>query len=135
MKYLSLFGITTLIFFAIDMIWIGGIARNFYREKLSFVFTGEVNWPAAIIFYFIYIIGILYFIIIPGFTHQDWKLVLFNGAFLGFLCYATHDLTNMATIKQWPLIVVLVDIIWGTVLTASVSVFSFLVASKFLGFK
>ena len=71
MKYLSLFGITTLIFFAIDMIWIGGIARNFYREKLSFVFTGEVNWPAAIIFYFIYIIGILYFIIIPGFTHQE----------------------------------------------------------------
>jgi uncharacterized membrane protein len=135
MKYLSLFGITTLVFFVIDMIWIGGIARNFYREKLAFVFTGEVNWTAAIIFYLIYITGILYFIIIPGFAHNDWKLVLFNGAILGFLCYATYDLTNMATIKQWPLIVVVVDIIWGSILTASVSVISFLIATRFLGFK
>lgn len=135
MKYLSLFGITTLIFFAIDMLWIGGIAKNFYREKLSFVFTGDVNWAAALIFYILYIIGILYFVIIPGFTHHDWKLVLFNGAFLGFLCYATYDLTNMATIKQWPLIVVVVDIIWGCVLTASVSIASYFVAIKFLGFE
>ena len=61
-------------------------------------------------------------------------MVLFNGAFLGFLCYATYDLTNMATIKQWPLTVVIVDIIWGTVLTASVSVISYLVAVKWLQF-
>jgi uncharacterized membrane protein len=132
MKYLSIFGITTIIFFAIDMIWIGGIARNFYREKLAFVFTGEVNWLAAIIFYLIYIIGILYFIIIPGFTHHDWKLVFFNGAFLGLLCYATYDLTNMATIKQWPLIVVVVDIIWGSFLTATVSLVSYFIGLKFV---
>lgn len=134
MKYISLFVLTMVIFFAIDMVWIGGIARNFYREKLNFVFTGEVNWIAAIVFYLIYIIGILYFVIIPGFTHHDWKTVLFNGAFLGFLCYCTYDLTNMATIKQWPLIVVIVDIIWGTILTGSVAVISYLLASKWLHF-
>lgn len=134
MKYFILFIITTLTFFVIDMLWLGLIAKNFYREKLSFVFTGEVNWAAALIFYFIYIIGILYFAILPGFTHQDWKMVLFNGAFLGFLCYATYDLTNMATIKQWPLIVVLVDILWGTVLTASVSILSYFAAIKLLQF-
>ena len=134
MKYFILFIITTLTFFVIDMLWLGLIAKNFYREKLSFVFTGEVNWAAALIFYFIYIIGILYFAILPGFTHLDWKMVLFNGAFLGFLCYATYDLTNMATIKQWPLIVVLVDILWGTVLTASVSILSYFAAIKLLQF-
>ncbi|MCC6584937.1 MAG: DUF2177 family protein [Chitinophagales bacterium] len=134
MKYIALFFITTLIFFAIDMLWLGVIAKNFYREKLSFIFTGEVNWQAAFIFYILYIVGILYFVIIPGFTHHDWKTVLFNGAFLGFLCYATYDLTNMATIKQWPLIVVVVDIIWGTVLTGSVAVLSYFAASRFLHF-
>lgn len=134
MKYLLLFLLTTFIFFAIDMLWLGVIARNFYREKLSFIFTGEVNWAAALIFYFIYIIGILYFAVVPGFEHHDWKTVLFNGAFLGFLCYATYDLTNMATIRQWPLTVVLVDIAWGTVLTGSVSVLAYLAASRWIHF-
>lgn len=134
MKYISLFIISTLIFFAIDMLWLGVLARNFYREKLAFVFTGDVNWVAAIIFYLIYIAGILYFIVIPGFEQHNWKMVLLNGALLGFLCYATYDLTNMATIKQWPLIVVLVDILWGTVLTGSVAVLSYLAAIHWLKF-
>jgi uncharacterized membrane protein len=133
MKYLLLFGITTLIFFLIDMIWLGVLAKNFYREKLAFVFTGEVNWPAAIIFYFIYIAGILYFVVIPGTVHQNWQLVLLNGAFLGFLCYATYDLTNMATIKQWPLVVVIVDIAWGAVLTGTVSLLAWKAAVSWLG--
>ena len=134
MKYISIFFITTVIFFAIDMLWLGVIARNFYREKLGFIFTGEVNWAAAVIFYLIYIVGIMYFSILPGIDGGNWKMVLLNGAILGFLCYATYDLTNMATIKQWPLIVVLVDIAWGTVLTGSVAVLSYLVATKWIHF-
>jgi len=134
MKYFLLFVITTVIFFAIDMLWIGVIAKNFYREKLSFIFNGDVRWVPAIIFYLIFIAGIIYFVIIPGFTHHNWKTVLMNGAFLGLLCYATYDLTNMSTIKQWPLIVTLVDIVWGTFLTAAVSITSYLVAIKLLHF-
>lgn len=134
MKMLLLFVVTTVIFFAVDMIWLGLIARNFYREKLAFVFTGDVNWTAAVIFYLIYIVGILYFVVIPGFAQHDWKIVLLNGALLGFLCYATYDLTNMATIRQWPIIVVLVDIAWGTVLTGTVAFLSYLAAVRFLGF-
>lgn len=134
MKYIALFFITTLIFFAIDMLWLGVIAKNFYREKLSFIFTGLENWQAALIFYFIYIFGILYFAVLPGFEHHQWKTVLFNGAFLGFLCYATYDLTNMATIKQWPLSIVMVDIIWGTILTGSVAIASYFSAIKLLNF-
>jgi uncharacterized membrane protein len=134
MKYILLFLITTLIFFAVDMLWLGVIAKNFYRDKLSFIFTGEVNWAPAIIFYLIYIAGILYFSILPGLDGGNWKMVLLNGAILGFLCYATYDLTNMATIKQWPLIVVFVDIAWGTVLTGTVAVLSYLAAIKWLHF-
>lgn len=134
MKYTALFLTSTVIFFAIDMLWLGFVAKNFYREKLSFIFTGEVNWPAALIFYLIYIVGILYFAILPALNTGNWNLALLNGALLGFLCYATYDLTNMATIKQWPLIVVVVDIIWGTVLTGSVAVLSYFAASRFLHF-
>ncbi len=134
MKYIALFLTSTVIFFAIDMLWLGFVAKNFYREKLSFIFTGEVNWPAALIFYLIYIVGILYFAILPALNTGNWNLALLNGALLGFLCYATYDLTNMATIKQWPLIVVVVDIIWGTVLTGSVAVLSYCTASRFLHF-
>ncbi len=134
MKYIALFLTSTVIFFAIDMLWLGFVAKNFYREKLSFIFTGEVNWPAALIFYLIYIVGILYFAILPALNTGNWNLALLNGALLGFLCYATYDLTNMATIKQWPLIVVVVDIIWGTVLTGSVAVLSYFAASRFLHF-
>ena len=134
MKYLFLFIITAAIFFALDMLWIGLIARNFYREKLSFIFTGEVRWIPIVIFYSIYIAGILYFVLIPGFAQHDWKMVLLNGALLGLLCYATYDLTNMGTIKQWPLVVTVVDIIWGSFVTAAVSVISYLAAVKWLHF-
>ncbi|MFN8297148.1 MAG: DUF2177 family protein [Chitinophagales bacterium] len=135
MKYIALFFITTVVFFAIDMLWLGVIAKNFYREKLSFIFTGEVNWIAAVIFYLIYIAGIIYFAILPGIHSDSWRMVMLNGAILGFLCYATYDLTNMATIKQWPLVVVLVDIAWGTFLTGIVSLVAYLTTSKILDFK
>lgn len=131
MHTLFLYLTTTVIFFAVDMLWIGFLARNFYREKLAFVFTGEVNWPAAILFYLLYIAGILYFAVTPALKGGQWQLALLNGALLGGLCYATYDLTNMATIKQWPLIVVVVDIAWGMVLTGSVSVLSYLAALRF----
>lgn len=133
MKYLLLFAITTAIFFLVDMLWLGLIAKNFYREKLAFVFTGQVNWAAAVIFYFIYIAGILYFVVVPGLNGGSAASVLLNGALLGFLCYATYDLTNMATIRQWPLIVVIVDIAWGAVLTGSVSYLSWLAGLRIWG--
>lgn len=123
---------TTVVFFAIDMLWLGLIAKNFYREKLGFILSPDVNWYAAVIFYLIYIGGILYFAVLPAMKDESWQTALIQGAVLGFLCYATYDLTNMATIKNWPLTVVLVDIVWGIVLTGSCALISYLVATKFL---
>jgi len=130
MKTAALYGIATGIFFAIDMLWLGFFAKNFYKEKLGFIFTGEINWAAAVIFYLIYIGGILFFAVLPALREQNWTMALINGAVLGGLCYATYDLTNMATIKQWPLIVVVVDIIWGIVLTGGISILTYLVGTK-----
>lgn len=132
MKTVWIYLIATIAFFAIDMLWLGLVARSFYREKLAFIFTGDVRWPAAIVFYLLYIAGILYFAVNPALEAASLQKALINGALFGLMCYATYDLTNMATIQQWPLIVVVVDIIWGIVLTGSVSAITYVVAGKWL---
>jgi uncharacterized membrane protein len=132
LKLLSSYAIATVFFFAIDMLWLGVIAKKLYREKLGFILSYEVNWTAALVFYFIYIAGILFFAVYPALRDFSWQTALLNGAVLGFLCYATYDLTNMATIAKWPLQIVLIDIVWGTVLTGSVSILTYLAATKWL---
>lgn len=132
MKNLLLYGITTIIFFAIDMVWLGVVARNLYKQKLGFIVSPEVNWAAAIIFYLIYIGGILFFAVLPASKEMSWQTALLNGALLGGMCYATYDLTNMATIAKWPLEIVVIDIVWGMVLTGSVAILSYFASAKFL---
>lgn len=131
MNTLITYAIATVAFFAIDMLWLGLIAKNFYRNKLGHILSQEVNWPAAIIFYLIYIAGIVYFAINPALKMGNWQMALLNGGLLGGLCYATYDLTNMATIAKWPLEIVVVDIIWGMVLTGSVSLITYFAVSGF----
>ena len=132
MNNLILYGITTVIFFAIDMFWLSVIAKNLYRQKLGFILSNEVNWFAAIVFYLIYIGGILFFAVLPAMKGGNWQTALLNGAVLGGLCYATYDLTNMATIAKWPLDIVVIDIVWGVALTCSVATLSYFAAVKFL---
>lgn len=132
MKNLLVYGIATVVFFAIDMVWLGVIAKNLYRQKLGFILSEQVNWPAAFIFYFTYIAGILFFAVLPAIREANWHTALLNGALLGLMCYATYDLTNMATIKNWPPSIVAIDIVWGTVLTGSVSLLTYTISSKLL---
>ncbi len=132
MQNLIIYAVTTVIFFIIDMLWLGLIAKNFYRQKLGFILSSEVNWTAAIIFYLLYIGGILYFAVLPALKEHSWQTALMQGTILGILCYATYDLTNMATIKNWPLVIVIVDIIWGAVLTGSCALISYLIAVKII---
>ncbi len=125
--YIKLYLLTVPIFFAVDIIWLGYLARNFYRDNLDFVLAPSVNWTAAIVFYLIYIVGIIIFAVQPGLEKASLNKALMLGALFGFFTYATYDLTNMATIKDWPLKVVLVDIIWGTVLCTIVAGGSFMI--------
>jgi uncharacterized membrane protein len=113
--------LTTLVFFAIDMTWLGFIAKNLYRKYLGAFLSDNVNWTAAIVFYLLFIVGIFYFSILPSVEKNDFSKTVISGALFGLFTYATYDLTNLATLKNWPLNIVFIDIIWGMVLTALVS--------------
>jgi len=130
--YLKLYLTTLAAFFLIDMFWLGLIARTFYRKYLGYIMTSNVNWPAAIIFYLLFIIGILVFVVIPGLEADSLKATLLRAALFGLITYATYDLTNLATLKDWPLTITIVDLIWGIVLSTTVSYVGF-VAGRWLG--
>jgi len=113
--------LTALVFFAIDMVWLGLIAKNLYRKYLGSFLSDTVNWTAAIIFYLLFIVGIFYFAILPAIEKNSLAKAVLSGALFGFFTYATYDLTNLATLKNWPLPIVFIDMAWGAVLTALVS--------------
>ena len=129
--FLKLYVLTVPIFFIIDILWLGVIAKGFYRRKLDFILSPQVNWKAAIIFYLMYIAGILFFAVRPAVLRNSWGQAAVLGALFGFFTYATYDLTNLATIKNWPLVIVGVDILWGVCLCTLVAILSFAI-SKWL---
>jgi uncharacterized membrane protein len=130
--FAKLYGLTVPIFFLIDIIWLGYVAKNFYRRNLAFVLSPDVNWWAAVTFYLIYIVGILFFAVIPAMEKGSLGRAIVWGGLYGFFTYATYDLTNMALIKGWPLKIVVVDILWGMVLCATVAASSYGIA-KWIG--
>lgn len=119
--YLKLYVFTFLGFLAIDIVWLAVVARGFYRDKLGFLLSDQVNWWAAIAFYLLFVAGLLVFVVVPALETSSLRRALLLGAFFGLVTYATYDLTNHATVKNWPWIVTVVDLAWGTVLAASVS--------------
>ncbi len=120
-KLILSYFLTSLVFFAVDMLWLGLLAKDFYRKYLGGFLSDRVNWTAAIIFYLIFIVGIFVFVILPAVEKSSLLKAIGLGAFFGFITYATYDLTNLATLKNWPLTIVIVDMAWGAVLTAIVS--------------
>ena len=117
--------LTTVVFFAVDMTWLGLIAKDLYKKYLGSFLSDKVNWPAAIIFYLLFIIGIFYFCILPAVEKNSVVKAIISGALFGVLTYATYDLTNLATLKNWPLTIVFIDIAWGALLTGIVSTAGF----------
>jgi uncharacterized membrane protein len=128
--FIKLFFIALAAFFAIDMIWLMAVAKNFYRKQIGFLMRPDVNWIAAIIFYLLFITGLVIFVISPAVVKHSWSQALIYGALFGLITYATYDLTNLATLKDWPLLVTIVDLIWGMVLSASVSIVTYFIVSK-----
>ena len=109
------------------MFWLGLVAKNFYAKHLGFLMAPNINWYAAIIFYLLFIAAVLVFVVIPGIQSNDLTTTLFKAAFFGLVTYATYDLTNLATMKDWPALVTIVDMIWGMVLTTVVSLAGFFI--------
>jgi uncharacterized membrane protein len=128
--YLKLYAIALPIFFAIDMVWLGFIAKNFYRDQIGFLMRSDINWAAAIIFYLLFVVGLVVFVITPAIERKDWMHALLFGALFGLITYATYDLSNLATLKDWPLLVTIVDLAWGAVLAAAVSTSTYFIARQ-----
>jgi len=125
--WLKLYLLTVPVFFLIDMIWLGAAARGFYRRHLGGLLSPDVRWGAAVLFYLLFIAGLIVFVIRPALARGAPFEALAFGALFGLICYATYDLTNLATLKGWPLIVTVVDLVWGTVLGGAVSLLSVLI--------
>lgn len=119
--FTKLYLATVPVFFLIDMLWLGIVAKGFYRTRLAPLLRPDVNWTAAILFYLIYIAGIILFAVSPAVDKGSLARAAILGALFGFFTYATYDLTNLATLKGWPLSVAVVDIAWGTVLCTAVA--------------
>ncbi|NCU41873.1 MAG: DUF2177 family protein [Candidatus Moranbacteria bacterium] len=113
-------------FVIIDGIWLAFIAKDFYQKHIGHLLSSQVNFGPAIIFYLLFLVGILVFCISPAIEKDSLLTAILLGAFFGLVTYATYDLTNWATLKDWPFIVVFVDMLWGAFLASIVSTAGFL---------
>ena len=124
---IKLFLATLAIFLVVDLVWLSLVARKFYQKHLGFLMSPSPNWLAAILFYLLFVIGLLVFVVLPGLETGSLQFTLLRAALFGLVTYATYDLTNLATVRNWPILITIVDLGWGTALSVIVSLFSFLV--------
>jgi uncharacterized membrane protein len=132
LQYLTSYGATALAFLVLDGLWLGVIAKDFYKSKMGALMADQINMPVAVSFYALFVAGLTFFAVMPGLQNSDWKIAALYGALFGFFTYATYNLTNMATIKGWPYDMSLVDLCWGTVLSGLSASAGYMAAQYFL---
>lgn len=130
MAHATAYVVALVVFVVVDMVWLGVVAKGFYRDALGGLLAEQFNIPAAIGFYLIYTAGLLIFVIAPALRTGSWTEAALFGTLFGFFCYATYDLTNLATLRSWPLVLSLVDMAWGAILTGITATVAVLVASR-----
>jgi uncharacterized membrane protein len=118
------YALALLAFLVLDGIWLGFVARSFYRSQLGFLLAESPNWAAAGIFYVLFVAGLVVFVVSPGAREGSLGRAVARGGFFGLVTYAAYDLTNLATVERWPLVVTVVDLAWGTVLSAATTFFA-----------
>ena len=124
--------VTLVVFAIIDTTWLGAMGDRVYRPLIGTMLADNFRIAPAVIFYAIYAAGLTVFAVLPGLSGMDWKKALVWGGLFGFFAYATYDLTNLATLKSWSVKLVVIDIAWGTVVSAGSSVLAFLIASRLI---
>lgn len=130
-QFLKLFGISAVIFLIFDLFWLLVVSKNLYQTFIGEL-IGDVKVTPAIIFYFVYLVGVVFFVLIPGIDKQSIFYTISSGALFGFICYSTYDLTNLATIKNWPVTMTIIDLVWGTSVTAITSAIVYFINFNFL---
>ena len=130
MVFLAHFFVAAMVGVIVDAIWIAGIANGFYKDQLDHHLADRPNPVATVLFYLIFIWAILYFVVEPALLLHDFSWLLKHAAFLGFAMYATYDLTNAATLKNWSAKLTIVDMLWGTFLTTVIAAATFLIFNQ-----
>jgi len=126
LTFLELYLISFVVFFAVDLLWLGIIAKKLYQKEIGHLLKTDVNWIAAVVFYLLFIGGLVVFVLMPAVDAGSLSKAILLGALFGFITYATYDLTNLATMKDWPLKITFIDLAWGTILGTSTSTITYL---------
>ena len=119
--------VALIVFLAIDAIWLLFISKKLYSKYLGYLMSPKPNLFAALIFYMIFIVGLVFFVISPAINTSDFLYTIKAGLLFGAITYATYDLTNLATIKDWPIKITIVDLIWGSFIATITSVITYLI--------
>ena len=130
-KYLLAYAATVVVIVAIDLIWLGVIAKPMYARGIGHLMADRPNVIAAILFYLIFSIGLMMFAVVPNQAGIGWQQTLIAAAMFGFIAYATYDLTNLATLKNWPIGLSIIDMAWGTLVSAIAAAAGRLVLTKY----
>ena len=121
MQFLKLYAVGAVACFGLDILWLGVVARGFMQRQIGHLLRLDVQWVPAVLFYLIYVAGLLVFVVIPALERHSMARALAFGAFFGLVAYAAFDLTSLALIRDYPLKAAIVDLAWGTFLSAAVS--------------
>ena len=117
-KYFATYAVTFVVMVALDMIWLGFVAKSFYQEGIGHLMAEKPVVPVAVAFYVMYAIGLVFFAVVVNEASTGYGKTVLHGALFGFFAYATYDLTNLATLKNWPVGLALLDMAWGTMVSA-----------------
>lgn len=130
--YIVSYVATAIVFLGMDSVWLGTMGNVLYRPLLGGMMLDKFSLVPAAAFYFLYVVGIVFFAVSPAFESGRWMTAFVHGALFGFFAYATYDLTNQATLKNWPVTITIVDLCWGTVVTGVAATFGHLIAKTVL---
>ncbi|MBC1727048.1 DUF2177 family protein [Listeria seeligeri] len=131
-QFMKLFFTSAVVFLIFDLFWLLVVSKKMYEHFIGDL-MGDVRIFPAVIFYVIYVIGVTFFVLIPGTEKGSVGYVILAGALFGLICYATYDLTNLATLKDWPVAMTVIDLIWGTAVTTVTSVIVYFINMNFFG--
>ena len=121
LRFLKLYGLGAVVCFGLDLIWLGVVAKGFYQRELGHLMRPDVRWVPAVLFYLIYVAALVVFVVIPSIEKQSLQRAVLLGAFFGLAAYAAYDLTSLALIRDYPMAAAIVDLAWGSALSATVS--------------
>jgi uncharacterized membrane protein len=132
LRFLKLYGLGAIVCFGLDLIWLGVVAKGFYQRELGHLMRPDVRWVPAVLFYLIYVAALVTFVVIPSIEKQSLGRAVVFGAFFGLAAYAAYDLTSLALIRDYPMAAAIIDLAWGSALSATVAGVVYTAAERWL---